>query len=293
MAKTGYLNVAPELEDRFYQDLQSQDRYIIPRIRAKAKALSRAQKANVASRSYLKQCRDLWDNLTNEQKQAWKDVDPYPNPNGWHAFIADQSIRIKQELAGTATPNQYHQDLVGKINITGPAEEIKLKQSHPHTYWLYQRVTGKIRMYEMAEVEEVFSLPLKIGISYKSNLVSTGEGSFAKLYADIRHLYQGVNRSTNLEIDIPLIAGWTKQDTTETTLIGQAISYNLYIHLYKVTGELLFDNIIAEHNAQNWARDPFCKEINRKFKRQFSQVLDHWEEITLPTGATYESIYPT
>ena len=192
-----------------------------------------------------------------------------------------------------ATPNEYHQDLVGKINITGPAEEIKLKQSHPHTYWLYQKVAGSQAMYEMAEVEEVFSLPLKIGISYKSNLVSTGSGSFAKLYADIRHLYQGVNRSTNLEIDIPLIAGWTKLDITETTLIGQAVSFNLYIHLYKVTGELLFDNIIAEHNAQNWARDPFCKDTNRVFTRQFSQVLANWTPMILPTGASYGSVYPT
>ena len=293
MAKTGHIQVAPELEDQFYSDLQTMDRYVIPRIRAKAKALSAAQKKAIAGRSYLTICSGLWAGLSDAAKQIWKDVDPDPQQHGWRTFVADQCNRIRLGLGGMATPNQYHQDLVGKLLIQAPAEEIKLAQIHPSSYWIYQKVTGKKDMYEMVEVEEMFSLPLKIGISYKSNFVSTGPGSFVKLYADIRHLYQGINKSTNLEIDIPLIAGWTKLDITETTLIGQAVSFNLYIHLYKVTGELLFDNVIAEHNAQNWARDPFCKEINRKFTRQFSQVLDHWEEITLPTGATYESVYPT
>ena len=143
------------------------------------------------------------------------------------------------------------------------------------------------------EVEEVFSLPLTITISRKSDLVSTGDGSFARLYASVRHLYQGQNLNHDEIIEIPLQSNWNTQEATVSTLIGQAVSYNLYIHLYKVTGTLLFDNIKAEHSGSNWAKDTYCKEIEKSFTRQFFQIPQHWAVITLPSGAGYKSIYPT
>ena len=293
MAKTGYILVPPESEDLFYKDLQTMDRYIIPRIRAKAKVLSTAQKQATADKSYLPTCQELWANLSDETKQLWYDYDPHAQQHGWRSFVADQCNRIKLGLEGVATPNQYHQDLVGKLLIQAPASEIKIGQYHPHTYQLYQKVAGSKDMYEMAEIKEAFSLPLKITISYKSNLVSTGPGTFVRFYASVRHLYQGQNLNHDLIINIPLINDWTSDNITTGTLSGLAQSYNLFIHIYNATGELLIDNIKAEHNGSNWVRDPFCKDINRNFTRQFSSVLANWAPITLPTGATYKSVYPT
>lgn len=293
MAKTSYLEISPELEEAYYSGLQSMDRFIIPRIRVKTALLSKEKIAVLEKRSYLEQIATLWNNFTDQQKADWKTIDPYPHPNGWRAFVADQSQRIKLGLEGVATPNQYHQDLVGKILIEAPAEEIKLIQAHPSSYWIYQKVVGKKGMYEPVEVSEDFALPLKLTISYKSDLVSTGDGSFARFYATIRHLYQGQNLSHNEIIEIPLSSVWASQNTTISTLTGLAVSYNLYIHLYKVTGTLLFDNVKAEHSGSNWARDPHCKEIEQSFTRAFYQIPKHWGVITMPTGADYESIYPT
>jgi len=292
MAKTGYIQVDPELEDKFYSDLQTMDRYITPRIRPKAKALSREQKQTTAEKSYLPICSELWANFSEELKQTWKDIDQNTYPHGWRSFVADQCNRIKLGLEGVATPNQYHQDLVGKLLIQAPAEEIKIAQYHPHTYQLYQKVAGKKDMYEMVEVKEAMALPLKITISYKSNLISTGEGTFVRFFASVRHLYQGQNLNHDLIINIPLINDWTSDNITITTLSGLAQSYNLFIQIYKATGELLIDNIKAEHSGSNWVRDPFCKDINRNFTRQYSEVLANWAPITIPAGASYQSIYP-
>lgn len=293
MAKTSYLSVSPEVEEKYFSDLQSSDRFIIPRIKVKKVILSRAKIKGLTAKSYLPQISTLWQAFSSSLKQDWKDIDPHPRQHGWRSFVADQSKRIKFGIGGSATPNQYHQDMVGKILIENPAEEIELCQPHPSFYWIYKKVTGKKGMYAPSKVNENFALPLKITISYKSDLTSTGAGSFARYLATIRHLYQGQNLSSNLTIDIPLSSGWTKQDTTISSILGQAISYNLYIHLYKVRGTLLFDNVKAEHSASNWVRDTYCKKIEQSFTRQFYQIPKNWAPITIPSGSGYKSIYPT
>jgi len=293
MAKTSYLSIEPEVEEKYYSGLQSGDRFVIPKIVVKTILLSRAKSEAIAKRSYLKTCSTLWQAFTDQQKADWKTTDQHPQQHGWRSFVADQCQRIKLDLAGVATPNQYHQDLVGKLLITAPAEEIKIIQPHPHTYWISEKVAGSKNTYQPVEVEEDFALPLKLTISRKSNLVSTGDGSFVRFYASIRHLYQGQNLNHDEIIEIPLISDWTEQTTTISTLQGEAISYNIYIHLYKVTGTLLIDNIKAEHSGQNWVRDTYCKEIEESFNRGFYQVPEHWAVITLPDGAEYASVYPT
>ncbi len=292
MAKTSYLDISPELEEKYFSTLQSADRFIIPRIRVKVVIFSQEKIAGLTARSYLPTIADLWNAFTDQQRADWKAIDPYSNPNGWRAFVADQSRRIKLGIEGVATPNEFHQDMVGKILIEEPAEEIKLIQPHPSFYWLYKKVTGTKSMYEAVGVDEAFSLPLKITISRKSDLTSTGEGSFARFYAVVRHLYQGQNLDHNLIIEIPLISDWASQDITISSLAGLAVSYNLYIHLYKVRGTLLIDNVKAEHSGSNWARDTFCKKIEQDFTRQWYQIPKNWGVITMPSGAGYKSIYP-
>lgn len=293
MSKISYLDISPELEELYFSGLQTADRFIIPRIRVKKVILSQEKIEGLTARSYLPVIAELWNNFTDEQRQAWKDVDPYSNPNGWRAFVADQSKRISLGLEGVATPNQYHQDMVGKILIEEPAEEIELIQAHPSSYWIYKKVVGTKSMYEPVRVNEFFTLPLKLTINYKSDLVSTGEGSFVRFYASIRHLYQGQNLNHDEIIEIPLSSAWASQNTTISVLAGLAVSYNLYIHLYKVRGTLLIDNVKAEHSGSNWARDTHCKKIEQDFTRQWYQIPKHWGVITMPSGAGYLSIYPT
>jgi len=121
-------------------------------------------------------------------------------------------------------------------------------------------------MFEPSEVEERLSLPLALAINYKSDLTSTGAGSFARFYATVRRLYQGQNLDQDLIVEIPLSSGWAEGEEELIEVVGVAIFYNLYIHLYKVTGTLLIDNIRATHSGQNWVRDPFCKKDRAEFR---------------------------
>jgi len=293
MAKTSYIEIPPELEEKYYSDLQSRDRFITPGIRKKTAIISRKKRQSLNKRTLLKTISNYWQNFTDEQKQAWEDVSPYDPKHGWRTFVSDQTLRILLNLEGTATPNEYHQSEVGYIKIESPAEEIKLIQPHPSSYWIKTKVIGKDNMYQPEQVTEILALPLEIGISFKSNLTSTGDGSFAKFYARIRRLYQGRNIDEDLEIDIPLSSEWNRETTTLSSIIGTVTSYSLYIHLYKVTGELLFDNITSKHSGSNWVRDSLCEKIEEDFTRAYYQVPKHWAPITLPAGAVYYSKYPT
>lgn len=292
MARTTYIAIPSGLEEHYWHGLQSSDRFVLPKIRVKSIIQSRPKVANLLAKTYLFECKDAWAGLTTEEKQNWKDVDFHVHKHGWRTFVADQCKRIKYGLPGTATPNQYHQDLVGLLKIEAPAEELKITQTHPYQYWVQRKIKGKKSMYELVEINEFLTLPLKIGISYHSDLTSTGTGSFAKFYAEVLHFYQGQNLTTNLEINLNLSQAWTRVENTLSSIIGEAIAYNLYIHLYKVQGELYIDNVLSEHNSQNWARDIYCKKIEQSFTRGFYQVPKSWAPVTLPDNAQYKSVYP-
>lgn len=292
MARTNFIDLPEAQEDLYWTPLQSGDRFTFSKVSRKQTLLGRQKIEGLTRRSYLPAISAIWKTYSDALKDDWRDAGAERGVTNWQAFVADQSQRIKYGIAGEATPSIYHQDWVGGIIIEAPAEEIKLAQYHPSQYWISKKVTGKKGMYEPVSVTEPFYLPLKLSINYLSDLTSTGSGSFAKLYATIRHLYQGQNLSTDFEIDIPLSGGWANLNDTLSSLLGQATSYHLFIHLYKVRGTLLFDNIKAEHSSQNWARDPYCKDISKQFTKAFYQVPQHWAALIIPSGSWYGSVYP-
>lgn len=293
MARTRFVTIPEGQEDIYAGALQSGDRFTFSRIIRKVSFYGRKKVEGLTRRSYIPAIAVIWRTFNDALKADWKTAAAERGIHGWQAFVADQAKRIKFGIGGEATPTTLHQDLVGLIYITAPAEEVKIVQYHPSQYWINQKVQGKKRMYEPVSVTEAFNLPLELSINYKSNLISTGSGSFAKFYAIIRHSYQGQNLTTNLEINIPLIGGWANLNDTISSVLGEVQGYDLYIHLYKVTGTLHFDNPKAIHSSQNWVRDPYCKNIGQVFTRAFYQVPKHWAVITLPVGTIYNSIYPT
>jgi len=291
MSKISYLAIPPELELLYWSGLQSGDRYVSPRIRVKTGLLSKEKLLKLSQRSLLPAISELWASFTSEQRASWKSVDFHSVKHGWRSFVSDQSRRLKLGLPGTATPNIYHQNLIGRIVISAPASEILISQPHPYSYWTSHKVSGKKSMYELVNIVESFVLPFKIGISYKSNLASTGAGSYAKFYADVLYLYQGQNLHTNLELNFDLVHDWTRLDDTLASVVGRVVSYSLYISCYNVVGELYFDNVVAEHSGLNWARDIYCQNVSQGFTHAFFQVPKHWAPVIMPNGSGYDSIY--
>lgn len=292
MGKVGYVDLDTAQEEAYFGALSPGDRFIVPRVRRKVVPMSYRRKKGISQRSLLPTCSAIWAGYSDAQKLAWKTAAGYCSLTNWRLFVKDKCYRVVNDIAGEATPNNFHQALVGELSIEAPADELKIIQPHPYTYFISKKVSGTKSQYAPIAINEKLVLPLQIGLSYKSNLAVTEAGGFAKFYAVVRRLYQGVNIDTILEINIDLVADWKTVTATLSSVIGQYTSYNLYFHLYKVRGTLLVDNIKAVHSAQNWARDPACNDIHQDFTRAFYQVPAHWAAVTIPDGSFFESVYP-
>ena len=291
MAKTSYINILPEVEDQFYSTLQPGDRFTFARVAVKNVLLSVKRKKGVSQRSLLPECAAAWALLSVAEKTAWSAAGAESNLNGWRLFTQDFCARRVNDLAGVATPSLFHQSWVGQLHIEAPATEAKLVQIHPRNYYIKKKVYGTKSMYNPVLITEDLTLPFVLSLNYKSNLTAEGPDPYAKIYAEFWYSYQGVNSLYNLEIPLDLVAGWKNATATLSVLNSIVIRYDLHIHLHDLRGDLYFDNIKAEHGSQNWVRDPFCKDVDQSFTRNYYQIPKHWAAEILPEGADFETIY--
>jgi hypothetical protein len=313
MAIVSTVDIVSGLDEKYWSNLTPQDRFFLSRVRKKITLFSRKRKKGLTQKSLLPQVAEAWNLLSDAVKLDWKNAGAECNLNGYRLFVQDKCARIVNDLSGNATPSLLHQSWVGQLHIEDPASELKITQLHPKFYYVYKKVAGTKSQYSPVKIDESFALPLTISLNYKSELESIsgnpailgvcilgdfflgdefGVGdAFVKFYADVWSLYQGQDITTRLEIDLDLVSDWKNAEAVLSSVIGQVVGYNLFIHLYNVRGELYIDNVHATHSAQNWARDPFCKDINQGFTRAFYQIPKHWAAVTAPDGTWYESIY--
>jgi hypothetical protein len=292
MAKTSFIQIPVGDEHKFFKALQPGDRFTFPRIRRKNLFLSRKRKKGLTLRSLLPQISEAWAGLTTPQKEAWQTAADEMGQKAYKLFTQDQSARIKNEIAGVATPSTLHQSWVGKIQVDSPADYFKIAQYHPSTYFISRKMRGFDRS-EAIKVVELVSLPLVLSISYKSNLTAiAGHTPVVRFFADVVSLYQGQQLHNILEVPLDLESGWYRATATLSHVTGIVNGYTLYIELDGVTGTLLFDNVNAYHNAQNWARDPWCNDINQQFTKVWFQIPKHWSPVDFPESSFYDSVYP-
>jgi hypothetical protein len=291
MAKTTYVDILPGLEGAYFTGIKSSDRFMYSRMVKKQTFYTKKSVKGLTARSLLPQISEAWALLSDAEKLSWSNAAAGQCKNGWCLFVQDKSLRIKNEMAGVATPSLLHQSFVGNLKIEAPADEIKIIQIHPHFYWISKKVYGKKGMYEPVLITEDIALPFTISLNYSSNLVETAAGSFAKFYIRVWHSYQGADLYEELEIPLDYVTDWKNGTATLTTLLSYVIRYDIYFHLKNLRGDLYFDNVSVSHSSQNWVRDPFCKDINQGFTRAFYQIPKNWAGVIIPTGAMLDSVY--
>ena len=291
MAKTSTIDLLPELSPLYNGALQPGDRFTYSRMRVKNTLLSRKTKKGISQRSMLPEISEVWATLTDSQKNDWKLAGAECNLNGWKLFIQDYCARRVNDLTGIATPSLLHQSWIGQVHIPEEAGEAKLVQIHPHYYYINKKVYGKKSMYSPVLVNEDLALPFKLGINYNSDLTDIGPNSYARLYARFWYSYQGENLYYDLTISLDYFTNWKSVEDTLYSLKSIVIRYDLYLDFYNVAGDFYFDNVRAIHSGQNWTRDPFCKDINQGFTRNYYQIPKHWSAVSAPDGVIFETVY--
>lgn len=292
MTQIGSLIVPPELQALFANLFAP----VSPRkrgaVRKTGYLLSRQQKLKVSTRSLLPQIRDLWNALSEPQRQAWKDAGAVTSMNGWNLFVQDTAYRLKYDISGVATPSEIHQYKVGRIEIEAPASKVMLAQFHPNKYYVSKKLPGKTTQREDVAIYEYLQLPLTIGCSFRSNLIATTGTPRIKFYAIVYSSYQGRTLETEVGFDIPLTSDWTTGTATISDVVGVARSYDLRIDLDGVRGWFEWDNVKAIHSGTNYARDLRCNDVNNNLTRANYQIEKSWEEQFLPSGTGFDSVYP-
>lgn len=324
MAKTSYVDVLYGLEDSFFAGLKVSDRFQYSRLVKKTALYSVTRKKGVSARSLLSTISALWAGFSPVEKTAWNDAADVQkevynssdfiidnafygkatfglarygkhislsNSSGWRLFVQDQCARIKNDIAGVATPSLLHQAWVGNLKLGASGAEFKIVQLHPRFYWIYRKVAGKKGMYEPVPVIEDLELPVVITLNYKSDLSVVSSPNFAKFYARFWYSFEGVNSYYDLEIPLDYSSVWKTASATLTVLSGYAIGYELYFNIKGLTGDLFIDNAQIVHSFQNWARDSYCNDIDQGFTKGFYQIPAHWAAILLPSDSSFESIY--
>lgn len=292
MAIVGELVIPPELLVLWAKLFDVSDNRKRGAVRKFGYLLSRKKKLDVTTRSLLPQISELKKALTPEQVVAWKAASLASGQNYYSLFVQDTSYRIKYGIAGVATPSIYHAYKVGRIEINSPASVVKLIQYHPPKYWVNKKMRGDTTMREDVAVYEKLVLPLKIAISYRANLTATTGTPRVKFYAIIKSSYQGRTIETESACELSLVTGWTRAEVTTTEVIGVARSYDLHINIDGARGMFEFDNVSAYHTGTNFARDKRCNDVNNTLTRVNFQIEKSWEEILLPAGSAFDSVYP-
>ena len=291
MAIIGGLEVPEQLIQLFRELVRPNDSRRYGSIAKNGHLLSKEQKLKVSTRSLLPQISEYWAALTPAQKAAWKTAGDASNYNQWNLFVQDTAYRLKYGLPGVATPSDLYQYKVGKLEIKAPANGARLKQYHPARYYKLKKVKGTKALWENVEIRELLVLPLKIELSYKSNLTAITDDARAKFYATIHSSYQGRTIETIAGFDLLQSTAWTRNSFTATDVIGKARSYDLNLDFSGVVGEFYWDNVVARHSGTNYARDWRCVDVNNSLTRSNYQIEKSWEEEYLPSGAAFDSVY--
>lgn len=292
MAKTEAIEVPDELKNLQRKSVEQRDRFYLGVCQSHKREPSKIQKKIIKEKSLFGYLATFWRELTPEQKAVWSEAGAFSSLSNWQLYISDNAARIRNNLTLDVPPSDLWQVNAGRLTVEAPASQILLKQEHPQQYLVAQKVVGQSWKREIVSIDEVFSLPLELEIRYKSDLSSTGPTQSARYFARVWTSYQGVDIFTDYPIDFSPSADWTEASLTISGLRGIIIGYTLYIGFSGYTGTLLFDNIRAIHGGTNWALDPRCDAIDTTFKKAFASVPPFWIPDTLPSGASFESVYP-
>jgi len=291
MARIGFLNIDSALKKRFFKSVKQGERFVYSKLVKNKSLCSRKKKAKLRNFSLLSNIKNQWSSLDSLQKTAWFSSGEQIGMNGYNLFVQDTSYRIKNNISNLSIPSVLYQYFVGKITISSPVINFHIKQEHPRNYYIFALVDGKKTMQKQVEITEVFTLPLTISLNYRSNFVSVGPNSSAKLYAEIWHAFEGKNLFSILEINLDFVSDWKNAEISLSELSGTIVSYSLHIEIKDLQGELFFDNIKAIHSGQNWAIDSACNDINNSLSQKFYNIKKNWESVDVPVGSKYESVY--
>lgn len=200
----------------------------------------------------------LWNALTPSIKERWSQAGEWSFQSGWDLFAQDAGYRIANGIFGVGEANVYHQFKVGHIHIEAPATSIAIYQS--------------INFYPSGWFD--------MAINYCNRLVSTGAGSYVKMFLNLYIDEEWTQYWTSEELDLS-DGGWWNYVGDSYNFDGVTIlQCYISIEIHNMRGDLFFDGVSLIMNDINFTQDYNCNNIETS-----------WFPISVPSGANFQSVY--
>lgn len=261
MAKVTGLNVPSELKAKFEKFLKANYLRLSTKIDMNPIFGLRSKKERLSSNVNLNDLAPLWDSLSSSDQTLWGNAGAESGLTGYQLFVQDTSYRLNNGLTGLATPNNYHQYKVLSLEMSADIGEWSIIQEHFDFYYLRSAVSGRDEAFEWNLISEVGSSPLKIEFNYYSDLVSTDPDSDFYVKVTVHGLKNGLPVYDSFNFDLDLQTGWKSFSEELVVDMDSFDEYDFTIQAYYLTGTFRADNFNFEHDSQNWAWDPYCKNI--------------------------------
>jgi hypothetical protein len=254
------ITIPAGLEIIYNKTLKMYDISVLCNVGKNPRFFPRSKKYTLREVTYLFQIAYAWSFFSEATKDEWKYAANIMGQHGYNLYVEDKSYRIKHGIGGNATPSLYHQSLVGHLAIEAPATGAQVAQ------------------YNFTRV----NFPASFELCFKTSLVAAGAAPSCRLKFIWTRYTQGQNIEATEIIDLPLVSGWDKLKIWITYQKGIRGKWRLELELTDVAGDLWFDNVFVEYSGEIKVNDPYCAD-----------VVKWWKGVSLPAGATLETIYPT
>lgn len=221
---------------------------------------TRLERKTLPTISLLPEAADAWNLLSSSDKTDWNTAGAVIGFRGYNLFIQDKIYRLLNSLPGNATPNIYHQYLVGHLNILSSSGDVTVRQ------------TGNV----------IVPFPATLYIRRKTILLpDPSNGEYVKILFSYTYDSGGGVQTETAEISLPLSDDWGVQSVSLVQRSGVLGPFFFEIQTHAVKGDLYFDDVWVDGTTEILSKDPYCDRVSLE-----------WFPIVLPVGCTLESVYP-
>ena len=248
--------------------LYAKDRATLDRFRAleqqlvskKRTSFSRAELAAFKNNRIIDGVVTAWNALSDAVKADWVAAGLISGMKGYNLFVQDKSYRVKNSIAGNATPSILHQYLIGHLDIDASGLDVHVRQ------------TG----------DDTITFPLNLYLKYKSDLiVDPDDGSFIKARFTYQYLVGGNPTTQSDELSLDLSTVWKADSCAITEQSDPTGDWTLEIETHNVSGDFWFDNYYIEGAGGIITKDPLCNKVGR-----------HFGLLKYPANVSLDSVYP-
>ena len=276
MAKTQTLTIPPGQEFLHRQSIEERDRFILGVVQAHKRITPLREKQRLRSQSIFSLLSPFWRALSDSEKASWSTSGATSGLNNWQAFISENAGARRTGQTLPVDPSNFHTGNVGLIASVLNVCHFSAVQFHPQKYLVARPIPGRTWKSELTTITEPFSFPLTLRIRYIFSVQSTGTDAVARYFARVTTSYQGEDIVRDYPITLIPGSAWREVTLTITGQLGFFVGYELHLEMINHAAFLYFDNIEATHSGTNWARDPKCNQVDRKFTKAFSLVSPYW-----------------